>query len=137
MGVYVNLPLLEAEFHQRKRQCNGRLRLDETYIVNDMLFSGDTLLIRGCGRTDFQNGDPKALFQSHQQLLTLADSTKVYPGHDYRGWTSSSIKEERQHNPRLQLDEEPFVQFMKNLKLPNPKLMDIAVPANQSCGQNS
>jgi len=102
-----------------------------------MLFSGDTLLIRGTGRTDFQNGDAHAQYDSlYDRLLTLPEDTTLYPGHDYKGWTSSTLKEEKQHNPRLQLaDKKSYADFMMNLQLPSPKLMDIAVPANQSCGK--
>ena len=93
-------------------------------------------MIRGTGRTDFQNGDPKQLYNSiHSILLALPDDTWVYPAHDYKGWTKSTIDEERQHNPRLQLDESAFIDHMNNLNLPNPKMMDIAVPANLSCGK--
>lgn len=104
----------------------------------DYLFTGDTLLIRSCGRTDFQNGSPQALYQSiHQRLLTLPDETIVFPGHDYKGWTSSTIGEERRCNPRLALaSEQAFVDHMNNLNLPSPKWMDVAVPANLSCGKS-
>ena len=102
-----------------------------------MLFSGDTLLIRGTGRTDFQNGDALAQYHSLcQVLLKLPEDTEVYPGHDYKGWSKSSIGEEKQHNPRLQVSSgEEYAAMMAALKLPNPKLMDIAVPANQACGE--
>lgn len=101
------------------------------------VFTGDTLLIRGSGRTDFQNGDARSQWHSLQRLLTLPGETEVWPGHDYRGWTRSSIAEEATHNPRLQVaDIEAYAQLMDNLKLPNPKLMDIAVPANRGCGRN-
>ncbi len=101
------------------------------------LFSGDTLLIRGSGRTDFQNGDARMQWASLQRLLALPGGTEVWPGHDYRGWTRSSIAEEAAHNPRLQVaDVEAYVRLMADLKLPNPKLMDIAVPTNRACGQN-
>ena len=100
------------------------------------LFSGDTLLIRGTGRTDFQNGN--ALDQYHSLfdvLLKLPDNTLVYPAHDYKGWMVSSIIEERRHNPRLQVANAlEYKQIMDNLNLPNPKMMDVAVPANRSCG---
>jgi len=101
------------------------------------LFTGDTLLIRGTGRTDFQNGDPKDLYNSlHNILLKLPDDTWVYPGHDYKGWTRSTIGEEKRFNPRINLaDEAAFIDHMNNLNLPNPKMMDIAVPANLSCGK--
>ena len=100
-----------------------------------MLFSGDTLLIRGTGRTDFQNGDANTQYDSrYERLLTLPENTTLYPGHDYQGFTSSTLKKEKQHNPRLQLaNKKSYADFMMNLQLPNPKLMDIAVPANQSC----
>lgn len=100
------------------------------------LFSGDTLLIRGTGRTDFQNGDPNQLYESlHTKLLVLPADTLVLPAHDYKGWTSSTIAEETNHNPRLQLNREEFIEHMNNLDLPDPKLMDIAVPANLACGR--
>jgi glyoxylase-like metal-dependent hydrolase (beta-lactamase superfamily II) len=102
-----------------------------------MLFTGDTLLIRGTGRTDFQNGDALAQYHSIQDLLlTLPEDTEIYPAHDYKGWSKSSIREERQYNPRLQVSNaEEYAAIMAALKLPNPKLMDIAVPANQACGE--
>lgn len=99
------------------------------------LFSGDTLLIRGTGRTDFQNGSAHEQWASLQRLLTLPDDTLLYPAHDYKGWTCSSIGEERRHNPRLQVaDADEYATLMANLKLANPKLMDIAVTANRACG---
>ncbi|CAD5109305.1 MBL fold metallo-hydrolase [Zestomonas carbonaria] len=99
------------------------------------LFSGDTLLIRGTGRTDFQNGDAHAQWASLQRLLALPGDTEVWPGHDYKGWTRSSIAEEATHNPRLQVPgAEAYAELMANLKMPNPRLMDIAVPANRACG---
>ena len=101
------------------------------------LFTGDTLLIRGSGRTDFQSGDARMQYSSlMDQLLCLPGETVVYPGHDYRGWTRTSIAEELAHNPRLQVtDADAYVKIMNNLNLPNPKLMDVAVPANLSCGK--
>jgi sulfur dioxygenase len=99
-------------------------------------FTGDTLLIRGTGRTDFQNGNAADQYASlFAQLLTLPGSTWVYPGHDYKGWTVSTIAEEKAYNPRLQVNNAAeYVALMAKLKLPNPKLMDIAVPANRACG---
>lgn len=99
-------------------------------------FTGDTLLIRGTGRTDFQNGNPAQQYQSlMQKLLTLPDHTWVYPGHDYKGWTRSTIGEEKAYNPRLQVpNENAYITLMNSLKLPSPALMDIAVPANKACG---
>lgn len=100
-------------------------------------FTGDTLLIRGTGRTDFQNGSAADQYYSlFHSLLKLPDHTWVYPGHDYKGWTVSTIGEEKAHNPRLQVaDVEAYETLMNNLNLPNPKLMDIAVPANRACGK--
>ena len=102
------------------------------------LFSGDTLLIRSTGRTDFQNGSAREQYRSiHNKLLTLPDSTWVYPAHDYKGWSRSTIAEERQHNPRLQIrSEADYEDVMANLNLASPKMMDIAVPANRTCGKS-
>lgn len=107
-----------------------------SFVLNDRVFTGDTLLIRGTGRTDFQNGDARAQYDSlFNKLLRLPDETIVYPGHDYKGWTVSTIGEERAHNPRLQVkSEREYVALMNGLKLANPKLMDVAVPANLACG---
>lgn len=107
-----------------------------SFVMSDRVFTGDTLLIRSTGRTDFQNGDPHAQYQSlFGRLLTLPEETLVYPAHDYKGWTVSTIAEERANNPRLQIrSEQEYVALMRALKLPNPKLMDVAVPANLACG---
>ena len=100
------------------------------------VFSGDTLLIGGCGRTDFQSGSAVALYRSiTQQLFTLPDATLVWPGHDYQGRTSSTIGAEKTHNPRLAgKSQEEFVALMNNLNLPKPKRLEEAVPANQTSG---
>ena len=107
---------------------------DDSYSfrMGDRLFTGDTLLIRGTGRTDFQNGDPRAQYESlFNKLLTLPDDTQVYPAHDYKGDTVSTIGEEKRFNPRLQVRSvDEYVDLMNNLHLPNPKMMDVAVPAN-------
>jgi sulfur dioxygenase len=103
-----------------------------------MAFTGDALLIRGCGRTDFQQGSPKALFRSvREQILSLPPDCLLYPAHDYRGLTVTSVAEEQRFNPRLggEVDEADFTGYMNNLGLPHPKLMDIAVPANLQCGR--
>ena len=102
----------------------------------DRVFTGDTLLIRGTGRTDFQNGDPRAQYESlFGRLLKLPDETLVYPAHDYKGDTVSTIGEERAFNPRLQVTSiDDYVTLMNNLNLPNPKMMDVAVPANMRIG---
>ncbi|ACB52817.1 unknown [Crocosphaera subtropica ATCC 51142] len=109
-----------------------------SYLVNDnCLLTGDSLLIRGCGRTDFQSGDAGTLYDHiTQRLFTLPDTTLVYPGHDYRGHTVSTIGEEKQFNPRfVSHDRASFIELMNHLNLPNPKKIAEAVPANQRCGQ--
>jgi sulfur dioxygenase len=107
-----------------------------SFVMDDRVFTGDTLLIRGTGRTDFQNGDARAQFDSiFNKLLKLPDETLVYPAHDYKGDAISTIWEERRFNPRLQVGSiEEYVDVMNNLKLANPKLMDVAVPANMHVG---
>ena len=102
------------------------------------VFTGDTLLIRGTGRTDFQNGDPALQYHSlFEKLLKLPDNTTVHPAHDYKGWTVSTIGEERRFNPRLQVKSmKEYCELMNNLNLPRPKQMDIAVPANLRCGNH-
>ncbi|KAK2844924.1 hypothetical protein Q5P01_011583 [Channa striata] len=102
---------------------------------HSMAFTGDALLIRGCGRTDFQQGCAKTLYQSiHQKIFTLPDKCLVYPAHDYLGRTVSTVGEERKFNPRLTKSLEEFVNIMNNLNLPKPKKIDISVPANLVCG---
>jgi sulfur dioxygenase len=107
-----------------------------SYLISDRVFTGDTLLIRGTGRTDFQNGDPRAQYNSiFGKLLKLPDETLVYPAHDYKGDTVSTIGEERAFNPRLQVKSvQEYVELMNSLNLPNPKLMDVAVPTNMRVG---
>lgn len=111
-----------------------------TFVADDesMAFTGDCLLIRGSGRTDFQQGDPRLMYRSvRSQILSLPPSCLLYPAHDYRGLTVTSVAEERSFNPRLggEIGEADFVGYMNNLGLPHPKLIDIAVPANLRCGQ--
>ncbi|RFP59571.1 MAG: MBL fold metallo-hydrolase [Limnothrix sp. CACIAM 69d] len=108
------------------------------YLVNQThLLTGDSLLIRGCGRTDFQSGNAEQLYQVVTEVLfALPDETLVYPGHDYRGFSVSTIGEEKRCNPRfVGHDRATFVTLMQNLGLPNPQKMAEAVPANQQCGQ--
>jgi rhodanese-related sulfurtransferase len=107
-----------------------------SFLMGDRVFTGDTLLIRGTGRTDFQNGDARAQYDSiFGKLLKLPNETLVYPAHDYKGDTVSTIGEEKQFNPRLMVGSvEEYVDLMNNLKLPNPKMMDVAVPANMHVG---
>ena len=111
-----------------------------TYVLDNesMAFTGDALLIRGCGRTDFQQGDARTLYRSIQtQILSLPDHTKLYPGHDYRGLTVTSVAEEKRYNPRLgaNVSEDDFTGYMENLGLPHPHKITIAVPANEKCGR--
>ncbi|MGA9823327.1 MAG: MBL fold metallo-hydrolase [Methylocystis sp.] len=107
-----------------------------SFLMEDRVFTGDTLLIRGTGRTDFQNGDPRAQYDSlFGKLLKLPSETLVYPAHDYKGDMVSTIGEEKRFNPRLQVGSvDEYVDLMNNLKLPNPKMMDVAVPANMHVG---
>ncbi|WP_315838306.1 MBL fold metallo-hydrolase [Bradyrhizobium prioriisuperbiae] len=107
-----------------------------SFVMPDRVFTGDTLLIRGTGRTDFQNGDPRMQFESlFGRLLKLPDATMVFPAHDYKGDTVSTIGEEKAFNPRLQVTSvDEYVELMNNLKLANPKMMDVVVPANLRVG---
>src|SRR3954466_7634046 len=107
-----------------------------SYLMADRVFTGDTLLIRGTGRTDFQNGSARAQYDSiFGRLLKLPDETMVFPAHDYKGDTVSTIGEEKAFNPRLQVRSvDEYVDLMSNLHLPNPKMMDVAVPANMHIG---
>lgn len=115
----------------------GHTNTDISYHIDGAVFTGDALLINGCGRTDFQSGDAKTLYHSiTQKLFTLADETIVYPGHDYFGFTSSTIHREKNFNPRLgnNRSETEFIAIMNTLNLDPPSRMDIAVPGNQQCG---
>lgn len=114
-----------------------------TYVTGDgpdqpqprVAFTGDALLIRGCGRTDFQGGSSAELYKSvHSQIFSLPEETLVYPAHDYKGFMVSTVGEEKKYNPRLTKDEETFKSIMENLKLAYPKMIDVAVPANMICG---
>ncbi|KAL0920921.1 hypothetical protein M5K25_007940 [Dendrobium thyrsiflorum] len=114
-----------------------------TYVTGDGLnqpnpriaFTGDAVLIRGCGRTDFQGGSSLQLYHSvHSQIFTLPKETLIYPAHDYKGFTVSTVGEEMLYNARLTKDEETFKSIMENLKLAYPKMIDVAVPANMACG---
>lgn len=109
-----------------------------TYFFEGLAFTGDALLIRSCGRTDFQQGDSEKLFKSvREKLFNLPDDTIIFPGHDYKGLTSSTIGVEKIHNARLKLSISltEFKQIMSELKLANPKKINIAVPANMECGK--
>ncbi|XP_014216617.1 persulfide dioxygenase ETHE1, mitochondrial [Copidosoma floridanum] len=108
-----------------------------TYVCEKqgIAFTGDTLLIRGCGRTDFQGGSSETLYQSvHSVIFKLPDNFKLYPAHDYKGLTVTTVAEEKTYNPRLTKSLEEFIEIMKNLNLSKPKMIDKAVPANKVCG---
>jgi len=124
---------VELEVRSTPGHTNGCV----TYISHSgrMAFTGDTLLIRGCGRTDFQEGSPARLYDSvHEHILSLPKDYQIYPAHDYKGMTTTSVAEELLYNARLTKSKEEFVKIMENLKLAYPKQMDKAVPANLTCG---
>ena len=108
-----------------------------SYLLDDRVFTGDALLIRANGRTDFQNGDASQLYDSITRVLfALPDQTLIYPAHDYKGRTVTTVWEEKRYNPRVVgKSREQFIQIMENLKLPKPKKMDLAVPANRACAR--
>ena len=148
--MYSSHSCVSVRFTEGEKLCVDNLHLDILYtpghtsdsysfLLPDRIFTGDTLLIRGTGRTDFQNGDPGDQYDSlFGKILTLPEDTLVYPAHDYNGMTVSSIGEEKRHNPRLQVaDKQAYVDLMNGLVLENPRLMDIAVPANRACGLKS
>src|SRR5260370_42410475 len=121
------------------RQTPGHTSGCLTYVLDDrsMAFTGDCLFVRGTGRTAFQEGDPHAMYRPlHQQIFTLPDACLLYPAHDYRGLTVTSVREERRFNPRLggEIGEGDFTGYMKNFRLAHPKKLDVAVPANLKCG---
>ncbi len=120
------------------RHTPGHTNADVSYVIGDRVFTGDALLIGGCGRTDFQHGDAGRLYDSvHKKLFTLPPDTLVYPAHDYNGNTVSTIKQEQVKNARLGGGKTrvEFIQIMRDLKLPYPKQIDRALPANQACGR--
>lgn len=126
-----------GEFSVKALETPGHTDSSLSFYCEGMIFTGDALLIRGCGRTDFQGGSSEKLYESiTKKIFKLPPSTVVYPAHDYNGFTSSTIEMEIQHNPRLGQGKtkEQFEDFMAKLNLPYPKMIDVAVPANQSCG---
>src|SRR5690606_34560733 len=143
------LPCTDVPIEEGKPLQVGGVRIDPMHtpghtdnhfalVAGDRVFTGDALLIDGCGRTDFQSGDARALYGSVRgKLFALPDETLVYPAHDYKGRWVSSIAQERQRNPRLGAGQtlEAFVELMANLDLPYPKFIDYAVPGNRQCGQ--
>jgi glyoxylase-like metal-dependent hydrolase (beta-lactamase superfamily II)/rhodanese-related sulfurtransferase len=129
-----------GERNLQVRETPGHTSGCLTYVLDDrsMAFTGDCLFVRGTGRTDFQQGDAHAMYRSvHQQIFTLPDTCLLYPAHDYRGLTVTSVREERRFNPRLggEIGEGDFTGYMTNLRLAHPKKLDVAVPANLKCGQ--
>ena len=127
-----------AECLIEARYTPGHTNACTSYVIDNIVFTGDALLIDGCGRTDFQEGNAETLYDSiHQQIFTLPDVTIVYPGHDYIGRLSSTVRHERESNSRLGhgRSKQDFVEIMKNLDLPYPKKIDIALPANKACGK--
>ncbi|MFN8770836.1 MAG: MBL fold metallo-hydrolase [Neisseriaceae bacterium] len=149
VGEYAKCTNYDGVFHHGDNFLIGNINLQVIYTPGHTsdsycfyvkeygcLFSGDTLLIRGCGRTDFQNGEATELYKSvTEQLFLLPSDTIIYPGHDYNGRTQSTIHEEKLFNSRLANKTlEEYCQIMDNLNLPKPKLIDIAVPANRKCG---
>ncbi|MBV2093199.1 MAG: MBL fold metallo-hydrolase [Candidatus Thiodiazotropha sp. (ex Ctena orbiculata)] len=150
MGEMSNTECVSIHFKEGDKLKVDNLYLDVLYtpghtddsysfVLPDRVLTGDTLLIRGTGRTDFQNGDPADQYDSlFDKLLRLPDKTLVYPAHDYNGMTVSTIHEEKLFNPRLQVaDKQAYVELMSSLQLDNPRLMDVAVPANRNCGLKS
>lgn len=126
-----------GRFELRALSTPGHTNGCMTFVVEEqgIAFTGDTLLIRGCGRTDFQEGDSRSLYKSvHEKIFTLPDNFRLFPAHDYKGKMETSVAEEKQYNPRLTKDIDTFVEIMENLNLPYPKKIDQAVPANRECG---
>jgi len=135
-GVELQLGEINIQVLHTPGHTNGCI----SFLIGDRLFTGDSLLINGCGRTDFQQGDAKTLFNSiKQKIFKLPDDTLVYPGHDYQGQRVSTIAQEKQLNPRVNdhVNLQDFIQIMANLNLTYPKNIDQALPANQVCGQIS
>jgi sulfur dioxygenase len=146
--AFDRLPCTDAGIEEGKRFQLGSITLQPlhtpghtdghfSYVFGDRVFTGDALLIEGCGRTDFQNGDADALYKSvREKLFSLPDDYLVYPAHDYKDRRVSSIAQEKKRNPRLGEDKtlEQFKEIMANLNLPYPKFIDYAVPGNRQCG---
>ncbi len=150
MGEQTRADCVSTKLREGDRLDIDGIRLDVLYtpghtddsysfLMPDRVFTGDTLLIQGTGRTDFQNGDPRAQYDSlFNKLLKLPSDTLVYPAHDYNGRTVSTIGEERQLNPRLQVESvDEYAAMMNSLKLSDPRLMDVAIPANTACGKRA
>lgn len=133
-GVHLIVGSLDLEVRYTPGHTNGCI----SFFAGDRIFTGDSLLIGGCGRTDFQGGDAGKLYDSiHAKIFSLNDDVIIYPGHDYNGNTQSTVGEERKNNKRLgnNRSHEAFIHLMSELKLAYPKYIDVAVPANQACGK--
>lgn len=129
-----------ANISLQTRATPGHTDGCNTYVLEDesMAFTGDALLIRGCGRSDFQQGDPARLYHSiTRQIFTLPDDCIIYPAHDYNGRTRSTVTEEKEHNPRVggRASENDFIHYMRAMELPHPKKIDEALPNNMRCGE--
>ncbi|XP_043466937.1 persulfide dioxygenase ETHE1, mitochondrial [Leptopilina heterotoma] len=133
-------PMEEIKFGRHRLVCHptpGHTQGCMTFVCQEqgIAFTGDTLLIRGCGRTDFQEGCSEELYNSvHSVIYKLPDNFKLYPAHDYTGRTVTTVAEEKKFNPRLTKSLNEFIKIMNDLKLPRPKMIDTAVPANRKCG---
>ena len=137
VGIEEGTPFRLGSIQLQPLHTPGHTAGHFAYRFGDRIFTGDALLIEGCGRTDFQNGDAAALYKSvTEKLFSLPDDTLVYPGHDYQDRRVSSIAQEKKRNPRLGQDRtlEQFTEIMANLNLPYPKFIEYAVPGNQQCG---
>lgn len=133
-GVHLIVGSLDLEVRYTPGHTNGCM----SFFAGDRIFTGDSLLIGGCGRTDFQSGDAGKLYDSiHAKIFSLNDDVIIYPGHDYNGNTQSTVGEERKNNKRLgnNRSREAFINLMSEFKLAYPKYIDVAVPANQACGK--
>lgn len=142
LGVEEGKPFRVGDIQLQPIYSPGHTNTHHAYVLESglqkILFSGDALLIEACGRTDFQSGDPVALYKTiKEKFFTLPDETLVYPTHDYEGRCITSIAQEKQRNPRVgqNQSQQAFVDIMNNLDLPYPRKIDFAVPGNQACGQ--
>lgn len=132
-GDSINFGSYEIKALSTPGHTNGCM----TYVLESqgIAFTGDALLIRGCGRTDFQEGSPQVLYESvHKKIFTLPEEFRLYPAHDYNGQTETTVGEEKKYNPRLTKSLNEFVDIMNNLNLAYPKFIDKALPANKVCG---
>lgn len=135
-GVLLQIGEMEFRVHHTPGHTAGCV----SFVMHDRVFTGDSLFIGGCGRTDFQQGDAGKLYDSiHEKLFTLPPDTLVYPGHDYAGNTVSTIRQERDRNPRVggSRTRAEFIELMQQLDLPYPRFIDRALPANQACGMET